>query len=84
MQKIKVIESSPLVKHKALKTEKKIAIPFSEKEINIINNDTILNHLIIELFYSTGIRRSELINLKISGFSFSHGFKSPLKCLICN
>ena len=70
LQKIKVIESSPLVKHKALKTEKKIAIPFSEKEINIINNDTILNHLIIELFYSTGIRRSELINLKLKDVDF--------------
>lgn len=74
LQKIKVIESSPLAKHKALKTEKKIAIPFSEKEINTvndeINNDSILNQLIIELFYSTGIRRSELINLQLKDVDF--------------
>lgn len=74
LQKIKVIESSPLAKHKALKTEKKIAIPFSEKEINTvndeINNDSILNQLIVELFYSTGIRRSELINLQLKDVDF--------------
>lgn len=74
LQKIKVIESSPLAKHKALKTEKKIAIPFSEKEINTvndeINNDSTLNQLIIELFYSTGIRRSELINLQLKDVDF--------------
>lgn len=74
LQKIKVIESSPLTKHKALKTEKKIAIPFSEKEINTvndeINNDSTFNQLIIELFYSTGIRRSELINLQLKDVDF--------------
>jgi integrase/recombinase XerC len=74
LQKINLLEVSPLSKHKALKTEKKIAIPFSEKEINelelinIVDNE--LKQLIIELFYSTGIRRSELINLKLKDIDF--------------
>ena len=37
--KTKQIESSPLLKHKALKTPKKIQIPFSEKEV-----DSVLEH----------------------------------------
>jgi len=75
--KAKQIEASPLLKHKALKTPKKIQIPFSEKEL-----DAVLNHiqypdgfeglrdkLIIDLFYTTGIRRTELIHLQLSNVS---------------
>lgn len=72
--KTKEIEVSPLLKHKALKTPKKIQIPFSEKELDLAINqikypegfDGIRNKLIIDLFYTTGIRRAELINLKVS------------------
>lgn len=72
--KTKQIEINPLVKHRALKTSKKIQIPFSEKEINDvlelltqeeIDFESIRNKLIVELFYSTGIRRAELISLKV-------------------
>ena len=78
LQKTKQIEISPMVKHQALKVSKKIQIPFSEKEIkNVLNsseNDTdfesIRNKLIVELFYSTGIRRAELINIKIADVNF--------------
>ena len=70
--KIKQIEFNPLSKHKSLKVPKKVQIPFSEKEltnvleIELIESDfeSIRNKLIIELFYATGIRRAELINLK--------------------
>lgn len=70
--KIKQIDFNPLSKHKSLKVPKKVQIPFSEKELNnvldmnFIENDfeSIRNKLIIELFYTTGIRRAELINLK--------------------
>ena len=71
--KIKEIQVSPLTKHRSLKISKKIQIPFSEKEMNKLedyntlnqnNFDDIRNKLIIETFYATGIRRSELINLK--------------------
>lgn len=72
--KTKQIEVSPLLKHKALKTPKKIQIPFSEKELDLVINeikypegfDGIRDKLIIDLFYTTGIRRAELINLNVS------------------
>jgi integrase/recombinase XerC len=71
--KIKQIKVNPLLKHKSLKTAKKIQIPFSEKELqdvfefNTYSNDFegIRNQLIIELFYTTGIRRAEMINLPL-------------------
>ena len=71
--KIKQITVNPLLKHKSLKTAKKIQIPFSEKELqdvfefNSYSNDFegIRNQLIIELFYTTGIRRAEMINLPL-------------------
>jgi integrase/recombinase XerC len=67
------IKINPLVKHKALKTSKKVQVPFSEEEINSVLNkishadsfEGIRNKLIIELFYATGIRRIELINIKL-------------------
>ena len=69
--KTKQIEASPLVKHRALKTSKKVQIPFSEKEIvQVLQNiddstfEGLRDRFIVELFYSTGIRRIELINIK--------------------
>ena len=84
--KIKQIESSPLLKHKSLKTPKKIQIPFSEKELdNVLNHieypegfDGIRDKLIIDLFYTTGVRRTELINLKLQNVDLS---KNTLKVL---
>lgn len=76
--KIQLIEANPLAKHKALKVEKKVQVPFSKKEIEdvflILNNQeenftSIRDKLIVELLYSTGIRRIELINLKEADFN---------------
>ena len=72
--KVKQISVNPLLKHKSLKTAKKVQIPFSEKELqdvfefNSYSNDFegIRNQLIIELFYTTGIRRAEMINLALN------------------
>ena len=74
LQKTKQIESSPLAKHQALKVLKQVQVPFSEKEIfsvlNILDDDgdfeSVRNKLMVELFYSTGMRRNELINIKIT------------------
>ena len=69
--KTEEIKVSPLLKHKALKVAKKIQIPFSEKKWMRVRNFEFEIHfegkrdqLMIELFYATGIRRAELINLK--------------------
>lgn len=84
--KTKQLTSSPLLKHKALKTPKTLQIPFSEKELNDVLNqikypdgfEGIRDKLIIDLFYTTGIRRTELINLKTSNIDQS---KSVLKVI---
>ncbi len=76
--KTKQIEVSPLLKHKALKTPKKIQIPFSEKEVDAVlvhlqnpsGFEAIRDKLIIDLFYTTGMRRTELIHLKMANVNF--------------
>ena len=78
LQKTKQIESSPLVKHQALKVLKQVQVPFSEKEIfsvlNTVDDDgdfeSVRNKLMVELFYSTGMRRNELINIKIADIDY--------------
>ncbi|MBB1194314.1 integrase [Flavobacterium sp. SOK18b] len=80
LMKIKQIETSPLLKHKALKTAKKVQIPFSENEMQNLLFETqysegfeqIRNALVVELFYATGIRRTELIHLKNSDVNLSN------------
>lgn len=72
LQRIGALKANPLSQHKALKTSKKIEVPFSEKEMEQVlrqisfNDDFegIRDKLIIELLYTSGIRRAELINLK--------------------
>ena len=77
LQKTKQIEASPLVKHQALKVLKQVQIPFSEKEIfNVLNAlddgdfESVRNKLMVELFYSTGMRRNELINIKMTDIDY--------------
>lgn len=78
--KVGDIKSNPLSKHKALKTSKKIQIPFSESEVAIVLDELnfddsfkgVRDKLIIELFYSTGIRRIELVELKLNSIDFSN------------
>jgi integrase/recombinase XerC len=78
-QKIKAIEVNPLATHKALKTPKKVQVPFSVKEVNLALSEIVIDDsfeairdkLIVELFYSTGMRRAELINLKVSSIDMS-------------
>jgi integrase/recombinase XerC len=74
--KSKQIEVSPLQKHKALKTETKVQIPFSEKELKDVIDfndypddfEGVRNRLIIELLYTTGMRRAELIGLTMGSY----------------
>jgi integrase/recombinase XerC len=79
LQKTKQVEENPLAKHKALKVAKKVQVPFTSKEINTVINTlgegndfvSVRNKLIVELFYSTGMRRTELINIKQRDVRFS-------------
>lgn len=78
--KVQIIESSPLLLHKKLKEPKKAQVPFSINEIeNVLDQyynhddfESIRNYLIILLLYTTGIRRSELINLKEIDIDFEN------------
>ena len=78
--KTKQIVISPLLKHKSLKTPKTLQIPFSEKELDEVLNlitypegfEGVRDKLIIDLFYSTGIRRTELIHLKMLNIDLSN------------
>ncbi|WP_105045975.1 tyrosine-type recombinase/integrase [Polaribacter gangjinensis] len=80
LQKTHQIEINPLSKHKSLKSVNKLQIPFSVKEINDAINSVsensdfklIRNKLIIELLYSTGVRKSELIHIKESDIDFGN------------
>ena len=86
LQKTKQIQINPLAGHNALKTSKEVQVPFSVKEVNnaiskIITDDSfeaLRDKLIVELFYSTGMRRAELIHLKISSIDFSGGMVKVL------
>ena len=75
--KTKQIEISPLVKHQALKVPRVIQIPFSEKEVTAVliqmqmtvGFEEIRNKLIIDLLYTSGMRRAELIHLKMQNIN---------------
>ena len=77
--KVGDITISPLVKHRALKTQKKVEVPFSEMEMDAILSEIPFDDdfegerdkLIIELLYTTGMRRTELVNLKVSDIDLS-------------
>ena len=79
--KTKIIETSPLKDHRALKTEVKFTLPFSKEEISQLINSNffsdnysgLLKFSLIHILYYTGIRRSELISLKIQDINFSNG-----------
>ena len=80
LQKVGDVKLNPLAKHKALKTNKKVQVPFSETEINTVIDkfdfddsfEGVRDKLIIELFYSTGIRRIELVELKLTSIDIQN------------
>ena len=80
LQKVGELDKNPLKKHKALKVGKKVQLPFSEQELKqVIENaievndfESARNQLIIELFYATGIRRIELVNLKFKDLDINN------------
>jgi integrase/recombinase XerC len=77
--KIKQIEVNPMQKHKSLKVSRIIQIPFSEKEMNDLTDvvidpvgfEEVRDKLIVDLFYTTGMRRAELINLMVYNVDLS-------------
>jgi integrase/recombinase XerC len=81
-----VISVSPLKEHKALKTAAKVALPFSLEEIEAVLDPELYTkdfkgrtqRTLIGLLYYTGIRRSELIELKRNNINLSKGLMKVL------
>ena len=80
LQKVGEVEISPLAKHRALKAKKNIQVPFSEEELAQVqlllsgsDFESLRDRLVIELFYGTGMRRSELINLTWADVNLATG-----------
>ena len=79
-EKIGAITHNPLTGHKSLKTAKHNVVPFSKKELVLIKDcfsnaktyEEVRDYFIIELFYTTGIRRSELMTLSLTSINESN------------
>lgn len=74
LQRKGVVQLHPLSGHKPLKMPHSIEVPLSEQEMmRLIQNfptpntyEDLRDQIMIELLYSTGIRRAELISLSVS------------------
>ncbi|MEE2604984.1 MAG: tyrosine-type recombinase/integrase [Bacteroidota bacterium] len=74
---IKEIKKSPLRNHTSLRTKSKVVNPLNETEMKevfelfkISEKELTRDSMIIDILYSTGLRRAELINLKKSDLYF--------------
>ena len=75
------LEASPLAGHKALKTSRKVEVPLSEEEMQQLLSEwpeesefqPLRDRLIVELLYSTGMRRAELIGLRLEDLDVRRG-----------
>tara|TARA_R110002051_G_scaffold55112_1_gene102903 strand:- start:362 stop:1252 length:891 start_codon:yes stop_codon:yes gene_type:complete len=80
LQKIGLLNANPFAKHKALKTSKKIEIPFSVQEMqNVLSVieytkdfEGVRDELLIHVLYTTGMRRAELLELKVNDVDFEN------------
>ena len=78
LQKIEQIEFNPLQLHRSLKEEKKLQLPFSQKEMDMVRRlfenkcdfESLRDLLIIEMLYSLGLRRSELVSIRLRDLDF--------------
>ena len=84
--KTATIHANPAAALTGLKVHRKLPVPFSKTEMNLLFDSDFFSddfegfrdRIIITLFYTTGIRRAELINIKISDIDFH---KKELKIL---
>ena len=74
---IKEIKKSPLRNHTSIRTKSKVVNPLNETEMKEVfelfktsEKELTRDSMIIDILYSTGLRRAELINLKKSDIYF--------------
>lgn len=78
--KMSVLGENPARHITSLKTPERLPVYFNEEQLNTFLDNNIQvrgftelrNMLIVELLYSTGMRRNELITLKIKSIDFSN------------
>jgi len=76
----KILDQNPMVKVQSPKTGKKLPVFIDEKRMDALFSEIKFeedysgqrNRTIMELFYGTGMRLSELVNLKLSDINFSN------------
>ena len=76
----KLLEENPMLRVVAPKSKKRLPVFIEEDQIEFLLTEIVFedgfigrrNKLIIELFYVTGIRLSELINIKIKDIDFQN------------
>ncbi len=86
LQKTDSLKINPLASISGMKIHRKISVPFSETEMQNLFDERLFSEdfegardrAIISVFYTTGIRRAELINLSPPGIDFH---KKELKVL---
>ena len=73
LQKLGEIDQSPMQFHRQLKTNPKLVVPLTEKEFQAVIEMYDHSHfegsrdaLILELLYTTGMRRAELLSLTLT------------------
>jgi len=75
------ITSSPLSAHRPLKTDRKLEVPFSVQEMQELLSgwdedagfEGLRDQLVVELFYTSGIRRAELIGIRMGDLDLPGG-----------
>mgnify|MGYP001811634729 CR=1 FL=1 len=76
------IESNPLAGHRPLKMDRKVEVPFSQEEMRELLSawstedsdfETLRDRLIVELLYTTGMRRAELIGIELTDLDLESG-----------
>ena len=80
LKKVGINKNNPLDHHKSLKTKSIVQIPFSKLEVsNVLDSNNfesdfegVRDNLILEILYCTGVRRQELINLKINNIDLAN------------
>lgn len=75
------VAANPLAGHKPLRTDKKVEVPFSEAEMRALLTqwpeedafEGARDRLVVELLYATGMRRAELIGLRLQDLDLENG-----------
>jgi len=79
LMKVGELSVSPMDGHRALRTDTKVELPFSEGEMRAVLSEMsfpddfvgIRDQLIIELLYATGMRRTELVHLRLDNIDLA-------------